>query len=142
MVSNLIAKTRPHDLIGYVAIDNKKLVGCLFFSRFIVPDSQVAFILSPVAVSTNVQGNGIGQGLIAYGLEHLRSIGVNLAFTYGDPAFYSRTGFKQISESVVQAPYVLSQPHGWLAQSLDGSPIKAMRGSTECVEALREQKYW
>jgi len=70
-----------------------------------------------------------------------QSIG-NLAITYGDPAFYSRTSFKQISESVVQAPYVLSQPQGWLAQSLDGSPIKAMWGSTECVEALRERKYW
>ena len=72
----------------------------------------------------------------------LKSLGVNLAFTYGDPAFYSKTGFTQISESVVKAPYVLSQPIGWLAQTLDGNPIKATHGATQCVEALSDQKYW
>ena len=142
LVSNLIAKTKPQDLIGCVAIDNGCLVGCIFFSRFTVSNDQVAFILSPVAISTDAQGSGIGQQLINYGLNHLRSLNVNLAFTYGDPAFYSKTGFEQSSENVVKAPFPLSQPIGWLVQSLDGEPIQVMDGSTECVEALSDPKYW
>ncbi len=142
LVSSLIAKTKPQDLIGCIATDNDCIVGCIFFSRFTVPNDLTAFILSPVAISTGVQGTGIGQQLITYGLNHLKSLGVNLAFTYGDPAFYSKTGFTQISESVVKAPYVLSQPIGWLAQTLDGNPIQAMQGTTQCVEALSDPKYW
>lgn len=142
LVSNLISKTRPQDLFGCVAIDNGCIVGCIFFSRFIVPNGQVAFILSPVAISTGVQGSGIGQQLITYGLDHLRALNVSLAFTYGDPAFYSKTGFEQIAENVVKAPFPLSQPIGWLAQSLDGMPIQVMQGATECVGALSDPKYW
>ena len=142
LVSNLMSKTKPQDLVGCIAIDDDSIVGCIFFSRFIVPNGQVAFILSPVAISTAAQGSGIGQRLITYGLDHLRSLNVNLAFTYGDPAFYSKTGFEQIGENIVKAPFPLSQPIGWLAQSLDGKPMQVMHGSTECVEALSDPKYW
>lgn len=142
LVSNLIASTDPQELIGFVATVDGRIVGCIFFSRLIVPNDQVAFILSPVAVSTDVQGTGIGQQLIGYGLDHLRSLNVDLAFTYGDPAYYSKTGFEKISENVVKAPFPLSQTIGWLAQSLDGEPIQTMYGSTQCVKALNDQRYW
>jgi putative acetyltransferase len=141
-VANLISTTKPQDLIGCIAEDNEIIVGCIFFSRFTVPSGQVAFILSPVAVSTDVQGTGIGQKLIQYGLDHLRSLKVSLAFTYGDPSYYSITGFEQINENIVKAPYPLSQPIGWLAQSLDGQEIQAMTGSTRCVEALNDPGLW
>jgi putative acetyltransferase len=142
LVANLIASTEPSDLIGCVATDNGSILGCIFFSRFIVSSGQVAFILSPVAVDTENQGTGIGQRLISYGLEYLRSQNVDLVFTYGDPAFYSKTGFLQISENIVKAPFPLSQPAGWLAQSLDGQSIPAMSGSSKCVEALSDPSYW
>ena len=141
-VAKLIATTKSQDLIGCVAEENQSIIGCIFFSRFIVPSGEAAYILSPVAVSTSVQGTGIGQKLIQYGLSCLRSKGVKLAFTYGDPNYYSKTGFKKIDESIVKAPYPLSQPNGWLAQSLDGDEIKVMLGSTLCVEALNESSLW
>ena len=141
-VANLIATTKPQHLIGCIAEENATIAGCIFFSRFTVPSGQVAFILSPVAVSTNIQGTGIGQNLIQHGLNHLRSLGVNLAFTYGDPSYYSKTGFEQINENIVKAPCHLSQPIGWLAQSLDGKEIQAMSGPTRCVEALNDPSLW
>jgi putative acetyltransferase len=142
LVLSLINKTKPSELVGCVAKDNNKIIGCIFFSRFIIPSNQIAYILSPVAIDTDVQGAGIGQKLIRYGLEYLKSQKVSLVFTYGDPAFYSKTGFEQITEQIVKAPFPLSQPEGWLAQSLDGEPIRVMNGSSRCVEALNDQKYW
>lgn len=142
LVSDLITKTPSQDLIGCIASDVEDIVGCIFFSRFIVPNGQIAFIMSPVAIATSVQGTGIGQQLINFGLDYLKSHDVALVFTYGDPAFYSRTGFRQIKEDVVTAPFMLSQPIGWQVQPLDGSAVQAMRGSTKCVEALSDQKYW
>lgn len=141
-VTNLIATTAPEDLIGCAAEINQTVVGCIFFSRLTVPNGQNAFILSPVAVSPVMQRTGIGQKLINYGLDHLRSLNVNLAFTYGDPSYYSKTGFKQISEHIVKAPCPLSQPIGWLALSLDGQVIEPMAGPTECVEALNDPGLW
>lgn len=142
LVSELIATTESQDLIGFVATSADRIVGCIFFSRFSMPSEEVAFILSPVAIATSEQGTGIGQQLINFGLSHLKSLKVNLAFTYGDPNYYSKTGFNYISESIVKAPFELSQPQGWLAQSLDGSPIKTVHGLNSCVAALSNQKYW
>jgi predicted N-acetyltransferase YhbS len=141
-VANLIETTKPQDLIGCIAEEKQVILGGIFFSRLIVPSGQLAFILSPVAVSTAVQGTGIGQKLIQYGLDHLRSLNVNLVFTYGDPGYYSKTGFIQINENIIKAPCPLSQPIGWLAQSLDGQEIQAMPGSTRCVEALNDPNLW
>lgn len=142
LVTNLINTTQPQDLIGCVAIVNESIIGCIFFSRFNVPNNGKTFILSPVAIATESQGTGIGQQLIHFGIEHLRSLNTDLLFTYGDPAFYAKTGFEPISESVIAAPYPLSQPIGWLAQSLNGKPINTATGPTACVEALSDPSYW
>ncbi len=70
LVSNLISETKPSDLFCYVAKDYGAVVGCIFFSRFIVPSPQIALILSPVAIDTESQGKKIGQRLIRYGIEN------------------------------------------------------------------------
>ncbi len=142
LVSDLVTTTAPEDLIGFIASANDRVIGCIFFSRFIVPSKQAAYILSPVAIATREQGSGVGQQLINYGLDHLKSLHATLVFTYGDPRFYSKTGFSQITEDLVKAPFRLSQPEGWLAQSLDGNSIKTMKGPSKCVEALSNQMYW
>jgi len=142
LVENLIIQTPSDDVLGFVARNEKRILGAIFFSRFVIPNGAPAFILSPVAVSTHVQGMGLGQQLIRFGLDELRTRGVSLVFTYGDPAFYLKTQFKQISEAVVKAPFELSQPVGWLAQSLDGKPIEPMIGDTQCVQALSDPNFW
>lgn len=141
-VTKLISTTKQEDLISCVAKENNVIRGCVFFSRFIVPNEEEAFILSPAAVSTEIQGTGIGQNLIRFGLNHLKALSTNLVFTYGDPNFYSKVGFKQIGEDIIKAPYPLSQPIGWLAQSLNDEEIKAMPGVTQCVDALNDPSLW
>ncbi|MCG5517084.1 MULTISPECIES: hypothetical protein [unclassified Ectothiorhodospira] len=41
-----------------------------------------------------------------------------MVLTYGDPNYYSRIGFKPITEALAPAPFTLKQPEGWLGQSL------------------------
>lgn len=142
LVSELVATTDKNDIVGFIAVTEEKIVGCIFFSRLSVPSRKNAFILSPVAIATESQGKGIGQQLIRHGIEHLKSKNVELIVTYGDPAFYTKVGFMQISENIIKAPLKLTQPKGWLAQSLKSSAIEAMNGSTKCVKALNKPEYW
>ena len=52
------------------------------------PDQRRVFLLSPVAISSDQQGLGIGTQLINLGLLSLRESGVDIAVTYGDPEYY------------------------------------------------------
>jgi len=142
LVRALIGTTEKYDLSGYCAMDGESLIGCIFFSRLSTASESSVFMLSPVAVSTDRQRTGVGQSLIKYGLEKIRSQGVDLVVTYGDPNYYSKVGFKPVTEKTIAAPYSLTYPEGWQAQSLTQEPLSPVEGKTQCVEAFRSQEYW
>ncbi len=127
---------------GFAAVDDGRIVGAIFFSRLTFDFPLEAFILSPVAVSPERQGSGIGQALINHGLAEMASAGVQLVTTYGDPSFYSKVGFEPLSTESVQPPYELSQPEGWLGQSLFGATSSIKAGRASCVAALDDPAYW
>ena len=134
--------TDPSDIFSFIAKDDESIIGCIIFTRMTFEAPINAFILSPVAIATQYQGQGLGQKLIKFGIDYLKKKNVELIFTYGDPGFYSKAGFKQITEDVVQAPLKLTYPEGWLAQSLVGDHIEPVKGKSACVSALNKQQYW
>lgn len=134
--------TKPTDIFGFVAKDGANIVACIFFTRIKFEVEVEAFILSPVAVETRYQNQGIGQKLIKFGITQLKSKGIELLFTYGDPNFYSKVGFECISETIAKAPLKLTYPEGWLAQSLVSNHIEPIPGNSNCVSALNKQLYW
>jgi predicted N-acetyltransferase YhbS len=143
LVSDLIYKTADEDIFGYVANSKSELIGAVFFTRMTLRDNTLTtFILSPMAVSINHQGQGIGQKLINHSLTSLKESGVQFVFTYGDPNFYSRVGFQQISEETVQPPFDLTYPEGWLCQSLGDDFISGISDKSRCVDALNKPEYW
>ena len=142
LVTELVGTTDSKNLLGYVSISDGKIVGCIFFSRLTLLSGKIAFILSPVAVSSRQQGKGLGQQLINFGIQQLKTHGVELLFTYGDPNFYSKVGFVKIGEDVVKAPKRLTYPDGWLVQSLKNEGITPEIGAAKCVGALNKQEYW
>ena len=142
LVFELQETTEPKDMFGYLVRDGKTLIGCIFFTRMEFENQINAFILSPVAVATQYQKKGIGQELIRFGINSLKKNNVELLFTYGDPNFYSKVGFKCISETIAKAPLKLTYPEGWLAQSLVSEIIEPISGNSTCVSALNSQQYW
>jgi putative acetyltransferase len=139
---DLITGTDEHDLYGFVAIENEEIIGCIFFSRLFFESDIDAFILAPVAIHTEYQGRGIGQKLINFGMNFLKDKGVALVMTYGDPRFYSKVGFKPVTEHVIKAPFRLNHPEGWLGQSLKSDSIETIAGASACVKALNKPEYW
>lgn len=142
LAKQLMATTDPKDLYGFAAVEEKSIVGAIFFSRLTFPQKLDVFILGPVAVRTALQGKGIGQALIAHGLQQLTQAGVAIAVTYGDPAFYGKVGFQPLSQATIPAPLPLSQPEGWLGQSLTKAAIASIPGHCSCVAALNNPVYW
>lgn len=144
LANSLLSDTPEMDIYACAANLNGLCVGCIIFSRLHYPqDDRSAFVLGPVAVATPHHGRGIGQGLIRYGLDVLRQAGVDIVLTYGDPAYYSKLGFKQISEADAQAPYKLQFPEGWQAQSLAGNDgFTPLAGPSICVDAFNNPAFW
>lgn len=142
LVYDLFMGTSAEDLIVCVAVEADQIIGSAIFSRFTVPDDHTAFILSPLAVSTGKQRSGVGQQLIRFGLEHLKALEVSFVFVYGDPAYYSKSGFEIVDIRNLQAPYPLSHPFGWQALSLNNRPVQLLQGETGCVAAMRNINYW
>ena len=99
-------------------------------------------MLAPVAINTAHQGKGVGQALINHGLNELKDRSVDVAITYGDPSFYSKVGFRALSENIIQAPIKLSMPVGWLGQSLTGELIPTINERPICVKEFNDPAYW
>jgi putative acetyltransferase len=143
LVRRLIAETTREGLRVFTAWEDGTLVGGIFFTRLTYAgDPRTVFMMAPVAVATAHQGKGVGQRLIAYGLDALRQEGVDIAVTYGDPAFYGRVGFAPVTVAELPAPQPLGQPQGWLAQSLTEAPLTPLRGPTRCVAAFDDPALW
>jgi len=142
LAKDLIKLTEGDDVYIFIALDGKRIVGCIMFSRLGCEDGTLAFLLSPVAVLPAYQRQGIGKGLISFGLEAMRKMGVALVVTYGDIRFYTKTGFGPLAKSIVAPPFPLTFPEGWLGRTLDGSSLKPIHGKISCVAALNEDCYW
>ena len=142
LVTALSSKIDNQEVICLGTYDKKSLIGSIFFTRLRFNEPVQVYMLSPVAVSTDHQGKGIGQALISYGLNELKNRSVAVAITYGDPSFYSKVGFHTLSEKIIQAPLNLSMPEGWLGQSLTAAPIQTIHGRPSCVEAFNDPAYW
>ena len=142
LVSNLSSGIDNREVICFGAYEEETLIGAIFFTRLRFKEEIQVYMLAPVAVSTRHQGKGVGQALINYGLNELKSRSVAVAITYGDPSFYSKVGFHSLSENIIRAPLKLSMPVGWLGQSLTGGPIQPVNGRPTCVKEFNDPAYW
>jgi putative acetyltransferase len=87
--------------LSLVAEVDGDVVGHIAFSAASIGDtSEGWFLLGPVAVRPEHQGEGIGRALVESGLAALRSRGACGCALVGDPAFYRRFGFRQHSGTV------------------------------------------
>ncbi len=142
LASELSSNIDNEEIICVCAYENALLIGSIFFTRLRFNEDINVYMLAPVAVGTQYQGEGVGQALINYGLKELKHRSVDVVVTYGDPSFYSKVGFQHLPENVIQAPLTLSMPGGWLGQSLKGEPIPVIDTRPACVKEFNNPAYW
>ncbi|MBO9714702.1 N-acetyltransferase [Sphingomonas sp.] len=87
------------DMVLTLVADDEEtgaMAGMVAFSRMTadVDGKQVAAVaLAPVAVEADYRRQGVAEGLIQAGLDHLREAGATLCFVLGEPDYYQRFGF-------------------------------------------------
>ncbi|NLS12181.1 N-acetyltransferase [Vibrio sp. SM6] len=140
---DLLETTAKDKLAVYVARDdNGELAGAIIMSELEFNLPLQAWLLSPAAVRTENQKQGIGQSLIRFALSDLSARGIEWVVTYGDPAFYGKVGFAPLSTEQLPAPHPLSMPQGWIGQSLNGQPLPTGLTKASCVSALDNPAIW
>lgn len=100
------------------------VTGHILFTLSSISGSDIrAALLAPLAVAPHCQRQGIGTALIRKGLQDLASSGIDQVYVLGDPAYYSRHGFRP--ETAVTPPYPLPEEYrdAWQSLSLStGQP--------------------
>ncbi len=142
LASELPSGTDNQEIVCLGAYEEESIIGSIFFTRLRFNEAIQVYMLAPVAVSTERQGKGVGRALINFGLNEIKNRSVDVAITYGDPSFYSKVGFRALSVNVIQAPFNLSMPEGWLGQSLMGEPIPTINERPTCVKEFNDPAYW
>lgn len=143
LVRGLLGTTPSQDIAVFTAENAGAMIAAAIFSRLVYDqDPRSVFILSPMAVAPNRQGQGVGQAVLRHALTALGDDGVDVAITYGDPAFYGKVGFRPLTEADAPAPLPLSQPEGWIGQSLTDARLAPLRGACTCVPALSDPAIW
>jgi putative acetyltransferase len=142
LASALAARIDNQEIVCIGAYLDGALIGSVFLTRLRFVDPVEAYMLSPVAVATAIQRRGTGQAMIKFGLDELKKRSATLVVTYGDPSFYSKVGFEALSQDLIQAPFPLSMPEGWLGQSLTGRAIPAMKSRPSCLQEFDNPAYW
>jgi len=104
-----VALEQRSDSRGFVAELDGEVVGHVRLTRGWVdaPERLVTvLVLSPLSVAPARQREGIGRALVAHALDEAERDGAPAVFLEGDPAYYSRLGWRPAAEVGVTPPSV------------------------------------
>ena len=139
----LLSDETARPILSLVAEDDDgEVVGSIIFSSVTITDHEgvSAYILAPLAVRNERQGQGIGTELINSGLKMLKDSGAELVLVLGDPRYYSRSGFK--ADHNLQPPYKLEYPEAWMAREIRQGVLERVEGLVKCASSLESPEHW
>jgi putative acetyltransferase len=108
--ANLVAELRANGdaVLSLVAETDGRIAGHIFFSTLPIEsegEAIPAVALAPIAVLPAYQRQGIGAALVRNGLNLCRGRGVPMVVVLGDPAWYTRFGFRAESARGLRTPW-------------------------------------
>ena len=118
--ADLVEQLRRDDdaVASFVAESHEQIVGHILFSRVVIEakeGSVSSVALAPAAVLASHQRQGIGSGLIRFGLEALRERGEKSVLVLGHPEYYGRFGFSLAAARSLVTPF---PPQAFMALAL------------------------
>ena len=134
-----LLRERNKALVSLVAVIASEVVGHVLFSAVTINDAtrRVRSIgLAPVAVLPGSQRKGIGSSLIREGLDRCQREGYDLAVVLGDPAYYSRFGFRAANGFGLENEYGVSDE--FMVLELTDGAVKGVTGLVRYPPEFKE----
>lgn len=120
--------------LAYVAeiggVGGPVLVGASYCTRASVVDGKASsevLCLGPIAARPDLQRRGIGRALLSRTVGRARELGFAAIFLYGDPGYYSASGFLPASDFDVHPAEGEDTP-AFMIHPLDPVATAALRG--------------
>ncbi|MCC3306465.1 GNAT family N-acetyltransferase [Sneathiella sp. HT1-7] len=86
--------TTPLPELSFVTVEGDKLLATIRYWPIMIGNSTSALLLGPIAVEPDLQGKGIGVGLMRETIKVAIELGHHLIVLVGDPEYYSQFGFQ------------------------------------------------
>lgn len=141
VVRALLAETE--DVMSLVACESEggTIIGHVIFTICGTDDgARTLALLAPLGVDPDHQRCGVGSALVHEGFVRLKALGMARVFVLGDPAYYSRFGFR--TERSLMPPYQIPAEWAEAWQSLALRDGGAKAGTLDLPEPWLEPKLW
>ena len=148
LVHQLLEDKSAKPVISLLAFYENEAVGHILFTRATIEgneDSPLVYLLAPLAVKPEFQGQGIGGMLIREGLERLKEMGVEMVFVLGHEGYYAKYGFVPGAAGLgYSAPYPIPVEHAdaWMVKALFLQEMSKIKGKVVCADSLNKPEYW
>ena len=117
LVRSLVEEIRSKEYylpeLELLMLEDGEVIGYVMFSRFHIEGKYEdrLVLLSPAAVKTSCQRQGISRELIEYGLKKAAEMGFTAAMVEGNPANYRARGFQTSANFGIVAGPNIHLPH-------------------------------
>ncbi len=147
LVAELLEDPTAAPLLSLLAWEGARCVGHVLFTAARVESNRArvdASLLAPLAVVPEMQGRGVGIGLMRAGVEQLATSGVELVFVLGHPTYYPRVGFRPALPLGFEPPHAIDRAHtdAWMVLPLKVGALDVAPAKIRCAKALDAPVYW
>jgi len=101
LIRNLRGSERFIPALDFVAVCGGKLIGSIVYMEASIrvgENEHRVLTFGPLSVLPEYQRKGIGSALVRHTLPLAKELGYGAVIIYGDPAYYTRFGFKASKE--------------------------------------------
>ncbi len=89
--------TTPLSELSFVTVEGDNLLATIRYWPIMIGHDAPALLLGPIAVEPELQGKGIGVGLMRETIKVAKELGHHLIVLVGDPEYYGQFGFQNAS---------------------------------------------
>lgn len=145
LVEALLGDVSAEPRISLLAFDSGQPVGHVLFTHAVLEDGESrepVSLLAPLAVVPEAQGRGIGQALIAAGIERARALGYALSIVLGHPGYYPKAGFEPAFPHGITAPHPINPPEAFMVREIRKGALGVIRGALVVADAVKAEEHW
>lgn len=119
------------EIISLVAVEDKKVIGHIFFSPAIINHNEKEIKgmgLAPMAVHTEHQNKSIGSLLVNEGIKRVKETGCPFIIVLGHEKYYPRFGFEAASKYGIISQWEGVPDEAFMVMILDKDSMKGISG--------------